>query len=388
MIDFDYYNPTEIIFGQGRHQEVGEQIKARGGRRVLFHYGGGSIKRSGLYEDVCRSLQDAGLSFVELGGVQPNPRVSLARKGIALCREENVDYILAVGGGSVIDSAKAISAGMFYDGDVWDFYLRRAEAERSLPIGVVLTIPAAGSETGGGSVITNEDGNFKRDYGSNLLMPQFAILNPALCRTVPQNQISAGSADILAHVMERYFTNTPGTDLIDRLCESTMRSVMLSAVQVKKAPQDVNAWSELMWGGTIAHCGLLGTGRQQDWASHNIEHELSAQYGISHGTGLAIIFPAWMKYVYKINLGRFVQFAVRVLDVDLSFESQEAVALEGIARLEAFFRSLDLPVRLSEAGIGSQDFDQLAKKACDRGAFGGFKKMEYQDVMSILKLAE
>ncbi|WP_322199979.1 iron-containing alcohol dehydrogenase [Acutalibacter intestini] len=388
MIDFNYYNPTEIIFGQGRHQEVGEQIKARGGRRVLFHYGGGSIKRSGLYEDVCRSLQDAGLSFVELGGVQPNPRVSLARKGIALCREENVDYILAVGGGSVIDSAKAISAGMFYDGDVWDFYLRRAEAERSLPIGVVLTIPAAGSETGGGSVITNEDGNFKRDYGSNLLMPQFAILNPALCRTVPQNQISAGSADILAHVMERYFTNTPGTDLIDRLCESTMRSVMLSAVQVKKAPQDVNAWSELMWGGTIAHCGLLGTGRQQDWASHNIEHELSAQYGISHGTGLAIIFPAWMKYVYKINLGRFVQFAVRVLDVDLSFESQEAVALEGIARLEAFFRSLDLPVRLSEAGIGSQDFDQLAKKACDRGAFGGFKKMEYQDVMSVLKLAE
>ncbi len=388
MIDFNYYNPTEIIFGQGRHQEVGEQIKARGGRRVLFHYGGGSIKRSGLYEAVCRSLQDAGLSFVELGGVQPNPRVSLARKGIALCREENVDYILAVGGDSVIDSAKAISAGMFYDGDVWDFYLRRAEAERSLPIGVVLTIPAAGSETGGGSVITNEDGNFKRDYGSNLLMPQFAILNPALCRTVPQNQISAGSADILAHVMERYFTNTPGTDLIDRLCESTMRSVMLSAVQVKKAPQDVNAWSELMWGGTIAHCGLLGTGRQQDWASHNIEHELSAQYGISHGTGLAIIFPAWMKYVYKINLGRFVQFAVRVLDVDLSFESQEAVALEGIARLEAFFRSLDLPVRLSEAGIGSQDFDQLAKKACDRGAFGGFKKMEYQDVMSILKLAE
>lgn len=388
MIDFKYYNPTEIIFGLGRHQEVGQQIKARGGKRVLFHYGGGSIKRSGLYEAVCRSLQDAGLSFVELGGVQPNPRVSLVRKGIALCREENVDYILAVGGGSVIDSAKAISAGMFYDGDVWDFYLRRAEAERSLPIGVVLTIPAAGSETGGGSVITNEDGNFKRDYGSNLLMPQFAILNPALCRTVPQNQISAGSADILAHVMERYFTNTPGTDLIDRLCESTMRSVMLSAVQVKKAPQDVNAWSELMWGGTIAHCGLLGTGRQQDWASHNIEHELSAQYGISHGTGLAIIFPAWMKYVYKINLGRFVQFAVRVLDVDLSFESQEAVALEGIARLEAFFRSLDLPVRLSEAGIGSQDFDQLAKKACDRGAFGGFKKMEYQDVMSILKLAE
>ncbi|MCI9552080.1 MAG: iron-containing alcohol dehydrogenase [Acutalibacter sp.] len=388
MIDFNYYNPTEIIFGLGRHQEVGQQIKARGGKRVLFHYGGGSVKRSGLYEAVCRSLQDAGLSFVELGGVQPNPRISLVRKGITLCREENVDYILAVGGGSVIDSAKAISAGMFYDGDVWDFYLRRAEAERSLPIGVVLTIPAAGSETGGGSVITNEDGNFKRDYGSNLLMPQFAILNPELCRTVPQNQISAGSADILAHVMERYFTNTPGTDLIDRLCEGTMRSVMLSAAQVKKDPQDVNAWSELMWGGTIAHCGLLGTGRQQDWASHNIEHELSAQYGISHGTGLAIIFPAWMKYVYKINLGRFVQFAVRVLDVDLSFTSQEAVALEGIARLEAFFRSLDLPVRLSEAGIGNQDFDQLAKKACDRGAFGGFKKMEYQDVMSVLKLAE
>lgn len=388
MIDFNYYNPTEIIFGRGRHQEAGPQIRGRGGKKVLFHYGGGSIKRSGLYEEICHSLEEAGLAFVELGGVQPNPRVSLVREDIRLCREEHVDYILAVGGGSVIDSAKAISAGMFYDGDVWDFYLRKAEAERSLPIGVVLTIPAAGSETGGGSVITNEDGNFKRDYGSNLLMPRFAILNPELCRTVPQSQISAGSADILAHVMERYFTNTPHTDLIDRLCESTMRSVMLSAARVKKNPDDVDAWSELMWGGTIAHCGLLGTGREQDWASHNIEHELSAKYGISHGAGLAIIFPAWMKYVYKLNLGRFVQFAVRVLDVDISFESQETVAQAGIAKMEDFFRSLDLPVRLSEAGIGGSDFDELAKKACDRGVFGGFKKMEYADVMAVLKLAE
>lgn len=388
MIAFNYYNPTEIIFGRGRHEEVGEQIRKRGGKKVLFHYGGGSIKRSDLYEQICHSLEEAGLSFVELGGVRPNPRVSLVREGIRLCREENVDYVLAVGGGSVIDSAKAISAGMFYAGDVWDFYLRKAEVQRALPIGVVLTIPAAGSETGGGSVITNEDGDFKRDYISNLLMPQFAILNPELCRTVPQNQISAGSADILAHVMERYFTNTPRTDFIDRLCEGAMRSVMLSAVRVKKAPNDCDAWSELMWGGTIAHCGLLGAGRVQDWASHNIEHELSAKYGIAHGTGLAIIFPAWMKYVYKVNPGRFVQFAVRVMDVDISFDSQEEIALEGIARVENFFRSLDLPVRLHEAGIGTDDFDELARKACDRGTFGGFMKIGYDDVISILKLAQ
>lgn len=388
MINFEYYNPTEIIFGKGREQETGAHVKAYGGNKVLLHYGGGSIKRSGLYEEVLRSLQDAGLEVVELGGVQPNPRVSKVREGIALCRAESVDFILAVGGGSVIDSAKAISAGMYYDGDVWDFYLRKAVAKQSLPIGVLLTIPAAGSETGGGSVITNEDGNFKRDYGSNLLMPKFAILNPELCYTVPQYQISAGVSDILAHVMERYFTNTPHTDLTDRLCESTMRTVIQYAGRVKQNPQSYDDWAEVMWSGTIAHCGLLATGREQDWASHNMEHELSARYDIAHGAGLAIIFPAWMKYVYRTNVNRFVQFATRVFDVDLSYQNPEEIALEGIARMEAFFRSIDMPVRLSEAGIGAEALEEMAKKACDRGVFGGFQKMHEEDVLAIFKLAQ
>ncbi|MEF2794605.1 MAG: iron-containing alcohol dehydrogenase, partial [Hydrogeniiclostridium sp.] len=336
MLNFEYYTPTKLVFGRGTQDGVGELVRSFGGSRVLLHYGGGSAKKSGAYDQVKNALSAAGLEVIELGGVKPNPRVSLVREGIRLCRERKVDFILALGGGSVIDSAKGIAAGVYYDGDVWDFYMKRAQVGEAIPIGVVLTIPAAGSETSAGSVVTNEDGHYKRDCMGVNLIPRFAVLNPEYCFTLPDYQVGAGVSDILAHVMERYFTNTAHVDLTDRLCESTMRTVMLHAGRVLENKRDYDAWAEIMWAGTIAHCNLLGTGREQDWASHNIEHELSAQYDIAHGAGLAIIFPAWMKYVNACNRGRFVQFAVRVMGVDLSFTDPEAIVNEGIRRLEAF----------------------------------------------------
>lgn len=387
MLNFEYYTPTKLVFGRGTQDGVGELVRSFGGSRVLLHYGGGSAKKSGAYDQVKNALSAAGLEVIELGGVKPNPRVSLVREGIRLCRERKVDFILALGGGSVIDSAKGIAAGVYYDGDVWDFYMKRAQVGEAIPIGVVLTIPAAGSETSAGSVVTNEDGHYKRDCMGVNLIPKFAVLNPEYCFTLPDYQVGAGVSDILAHVMERYFTNTAHVDLTDRLCESTMRTVMLHAGRVLENKRDYDAWAEIMWAGTIAHCNLLGTGREQDWASHNIEHELSAQYDIAHGAGLAIIFPAWMKYVNACNRGRFVQFAVRVMGVDLSFTDPEAIVNEGIRRLEAFSRSIGMPVRLSEAGIGEEHFAQMAEKACLFGLLGNFKKLNQDDIVRIYELA-
>lgn len=387
MLNFEYYTPTKLVFGRGTQDGVGELVRSFGGSRVLLHYGGGSAKKSGAYDQVKNALSAAGLEVIELGGVKPNPRVSLVREGIRLCRERKVDFILALGGGSVIDSAKGIAAGVYYDGDVWDFYMKRAQVGEAIPIGVVLTIPAAGSETSAGSVVTNEDGHYKRDCMGVNLIPRFAVLNPEYCFTLPDYQVGAGVSDILAHVMERYFTNTAHVDLTDRLCESTMRTVMLHAGRVLEDKRDYDAWAEIMWAGTIAHCNLLGTGREQDWASHNIEHELSAQYDIAHGAGLAIIFPAWMKYVNACNRGRFVQFAVRVMGVDLSFTDPEAIVNEGIRRLEAFSRSIGMPVRLSEAGIGEEHFAQMAEKACLFGPLGNFKKLNQDDIVRIYELA-
>lgn len=387
MINFEYSSPTRIIFGKGTQLSVGAEIK-KYGKKVLLHYGGSSAKKSGLYDQIVSSLKQEQIEFVELGGVKPNPRVSLIREGVAICKQEQVDFILAVGGGSVIDSAKGIAAGSKYDGDVWDFYMKKAPVGEAIPIGVVLTIPAAGSETSSGSVVTNEDGHYKRDCGSPNLIPKFAIMNPELCYTLPPYQVSAGVSDILAHVMERYFTNTQHTDLTDRLCEATMRTIMQQVHKVKENPTDYDAWAEIMWGGTIAHNNLLGTGREQDWASHNIEHELSAEYDIAHGAGLAIIFPAWMKYVYQENINRFVQFAVRVLDVDLSYQCPEEIVLEGIRRMEAFFRSIDMPVRLHEAQIGTDRFEAMAKKACMFGPLGNFTVLHEDDIVAIYHLAE
>ncbi|HOA41707.1 MAG: iron-containing alcohol dehydrogenase [Halanaerobiales bacterium] len=386
MENFVFQNTTKIVFGKGTENHVANEIKGLG-KNVLLHYGGGSIKKYGLYDRIVASLKEAGLNFVELGGVQPNPRLSLVYKGIELCRENKIDFILAVGGGSVIDSAKAIAIGVPYQGDVWDFYTGKAQVEEALPIGVVLTIAAAGSESSPGSVITKEEGELKRDCLSDLIRPKFAILNPELTYTLPEEQTLYGAADIMAHLMERYFTQTKDVDFTDRLLEGALKTIIKNLPIVLKDPQNYGARAQIMWAGTVAHGDLLGTGRIGDWASHNIEHELSGIYDVAHGAGLAVIFPAWMKYVYKENIARFAQFAVRVWDVEADFNNLEEVALEGIRRIENFFKSVGLPVTLGELGIPEDKLELMAEKCTERGPVGNFKKLFKEDVLKIYRLA-
>ncbi len=308
MQDFTYQNTTKIIFGRKTQKQVGKQVKEFTDR-VLLHYGGGSIKKSGLYAEVISSLKKENIEIFELGGVKPNPGLELVNKGSRLCKEKNIDFILAVGGGSVIDSAKAISISVPYGGEsMWDFIKGTAKPVKALPIGVVLTIPAAGSESSNITVITNEDGMVKKGYHHDILRPKFAILNPELTFTLPLYQMACGAADIMSHVMERYFTESKYVDLTDRLCEATLKTVIENAPLVIKDPEDYNPRAELMWAGTIAHSDLLGTGRIGDWGSHKIAHELSSMYGVTHGASLSVIFPAWMKYVYKKDVERFISF--------------------------------------------------------------------------------
>lgn len=389
MINFEFYNPARILFGKSRELEVGRLIKKYGGKKVLLHYGGGSIKKTGLYDKVIRILEEEGIEYVELGGVVPNPRLSLVREGIKLCQDQGVDFILAVGGGSAIDSAKAIAAGVFAGHDVWDFYAKNVNMpNKALPIGVILTIPAAGSETSSGTVITNDENGLKRSMGSEVLIPKFAILNPELTYTLPPYQTACGASDIIAHLMERYFTNVTHVDYTDRLIEASIRTVLNFAPKVLREPDNYDARAEVMWAGTIAHNNLLSTGRIGDWGSHDIEHELSGAYDIAHGAGLSIIFPAWMKYVYKENPDRFVQFAVRVFDVDLPFEDKEAIILEGIHRLERFYKLMDLPTRLRDVNIGEERLREMAEKAMiGRDTFGNFKNLTSEDIYNIYKLA-
>jgi alcohol dehydrogenase YqhD (iron-dependent ADH family) len=387
MKNFTFNNSTTIIFGKDTQKVVGKETK-KYGKNVLLHYGGGSIKASGLYDEVIKSLNKDGVNFFELGGVKPNPRLSLVNEGIKICKEHKIDFILAVGGGSVIDSAKAIAIGTLYDGDVWDFYVKDLKIKEALPIGVVLTIPAAGSESSTGSVITNEDGWYKRSTGSLLLRPKFAIMNPELTYTLPNYQTASGAADMIAHVMERYFTNEINVDFTDELCEVTIKTIMKHVKRAIIDPSNYDARSQLMWAGTIAHNGLLGTGRTEDWASHGIEHELSGIYDITHGAGLAIIFPAWMKYVYKHDINRFAQFAHKVFNIDMDLNNLELVALEGIKRLKAFFNEIGLPTSLKEVNISNDRFKEMAKKATEDESLGNFVELKEVDVLNILKLAE
>lgn len=389
MRDFAYHNTTKIIFGKDALSHVGHET-AKCGKKVLLHYGSGHIKKTGLYQKITDALRSAGIDWVELGGVKPNPRLSLVYEGIKLCRAEGVDFILAVGGGSAIDSAKAIAMGVPYEGDVWDFFEEKAAPTAALPLGVVLTIAAAGSEASTGTVITNEQIGSKLPCGALILRPQFAAMNPELTYTLPAYQTACGAADIMAHVFERYFTNERNVDLSDRLCEAALKTMIVNTPIALLHPEDYNARAEIMWSGTIAHNDILGMGREEDWASHNIEHELSAINDVAHGAGLAIIFPAWMKYVYKQDLARFVQYAVRVWNVEQRFCDPEAVALEGIARTKAFFASLGLPTSLSEIGIGEEHFDHIAK-SCKRGGdgtAGSFVKLKTEDIRGILEIAK
>lgn len=388
MQNFIFQNATKIIFGKDTEDSVGAEVE-KYSKKVLLHYGGGSIKKSGLYDRVVNSLKAAGVDFIELGGVKPNPRLSLIHEGIDLCRKHGIDFILAVGGGSVIDSSKGIAAGVPYKGDVWDFYMKKATAVEALPLGVILTIPAAGSESSPASVVTNDEGQLKRDIGYEFLRPQFAILDPEQCFTLPAYQVACGAADIMAHTMERYFTNTCHVDFTDRLCEATLSTMINNVPSALSNPKDYNAFAEIMWAGTVAHNDLLGRGRGEDWASHSIEHEISGIYDIAHGAGLAIVFPAWMKHVYKNNVDRFVQFAVRVWKVEQDFADPGKTALAGIARTELFFKNIGLPVRLSEAGINDDRYEEMAEKCVSGGdTVGNFVKLTKKDIVNIYSLAK
>ncbi len=389
MINFDFRNPTQIVFGKDTEMRAGE-LASEYGKNVLLHYGGGSIKRTGLYDKVTSSLKAAGLTIFELSGVKPNPRVSLVREGIRICKEEKIDLILAVGGGSVIDSAKAIGAGAVYDGDVWDFFTGAATPEGAVPIATILTIPAAGSESSDGSVVTNEEGWLKRAFGTPYVYPVFSILNPELAFTLPTYQVACGTADILAHMIERYFTNVTNVELTDRLLEAGMQNIIIHGPRVLEDPQDYDAWAEVMWTGTIAHNNLLNTGRIGDWGSHDIEHELSGKFDIAHGAGLAIIIPAWMKFVYSHDVQRFAQFAVRVFGVPMNFKDPEQTALEGIYRLEEHFKRMGLAIRLSEVEITEDSFEEMAEKgsAHDTRTMGNFVTLDKKAILAIFKLAE
>jgi hypothetical protein len=387
MENFTFQNPTKIIFGKGTESETGRET-ARFAKKVLLHYGGGSIRKSGLYDRVRASLKEAGVEVVELGGVKPNPRLSLVQEGIRICRENAVALILAVGGGSVIDSAKGIAIGVPYQGDVWDFYLKKVPVTESLPVGVVLTIPAAGSEASNGSVLTNEKGMYKKDAGGECMRPKFSIMNPELTFTLPPYQTACGAADIMAHVMERYFTRVPSVDFTDRLCEATLRTVIDNVPVALAQPNDYAARAEIMWASTVAHNDLLGTGRVGDWASHMIEHEISGIYDVAHGAGLAVVFPAWMKHVYTNDVSRFARFASRVLGVEPRFDWPERTALEGIGKLKSFFRDIGLPTSFKELGVPGDRLEEMAKKATEKGPLGNFAKLGAQDVLSIYRLAQ
>jgi len=392
MLNFDFYAPTRIVFGKDTEKQIGELLKPHA-KKVLIHYGGGSIKRSGLYDTVTASLKESGIAFVELGGVKPNPRLSLVHEGIDLCKKENVDLILSVGGGSVIDSAKAIAMGVYYDGDIWDLYEEAQPIEQALPIAVILTIPAAGSEASEGTVISNEALDLKRPYGSNLLRPLLSVVNPELFFTLPKEQLGYGVADMMSHIFERYFTNTTHTDLTDGLCEATLKTLMRNALLAKENMSDYNAWSELGFAGTVAHNSLLGMGREQDCGCHDMEHELSAIYDVPHGAGLAVVTPGWMQYVYKDNINMFVQFAVNVMGVEGSYRDPDAIVQEGILRLKEFFAKLGLPATLRDLGIGEDRLEEMAKKATKEAfgkesPLGGFKKLYWQDVLAIYKLVK
>jgi len=389
MDSFVYKNATKIIFGKNSEAQVGVET-ALHAKKILLHSGMGSAKRSGLLDRVYASLRAAGVSFVELSGVQPNPRLALVQEGIRICREQQIDFILAVGGGSVIDSAKAIAAGVPYAGDVWDFYEGKAQPQAALKVACILTIPAAGSESSGSTVITKEEGLLKKGLTSEeYLRPVFSIMNPELTTSLSVKDSAIGAADIMSHVMERYFTNSTAVDYSDRLCEATMRSVIHNLPRVLAAPLDYEARAEMMWTGTNAHSDLIGMGRVGDWSSHDIEHELSALYDIPHGAGLAIVFPAWMKHVYRHDIARFAQWASRVWGVEADFRNPENTALEGIRRLEAFYTACGLPVRLKDLGIGSDRLAEMAKRATGNGSHtvGNFVKLDSAAVEAIYTLA-
>lgn len=388
MDNFSFYSPTQFVFGKGMENQVGELVKKYGGSRVLVHYGSGSAVKSGLLDRVCKSLENSGVTYVTLGGVKPNPRDTLIYEGIELCRKENVDFILSVGGGSCIDSSKGIALGVPYDGDFWDFYGTGKPVEKALPIGTVLTIAAAGSEGSGASVVTKEEGMLKRDVGSDMLRPRFSVLNPELTQTLPPYQTACGATDIMAHVFERYFTNTPEVEITDRLCEAILITMVKETPRVIENPDNYEARANIMWAGTVAHNDIVGVGRSQDWNSHGLEHELSGLYDVAHGAGLAVVMPAWMEFVCDHNIMRFCQMATRVFGCQMNFENPKATALEGIKRFRSFLHSIGMPINFEELGAKAEDIPVLVEKlGVGDGVRYGFVPLDKAAVTEIYTIA-
>ena len=389
MDNFTFYAPTYFVFGKDEENNTGHYVKRFGGKKVLLHYGGGSVVRSGLLQRVKNSLQKENIEYTELGGVKPNPRSGLVYEGIKLCRKENIDFVLAVGGGSTIDSAKAIAAGVLYQGDFWDFYQGK-EVTEALPVGTVLTIAAAGSEGSPDSVITHEKGMYKRGASGEALRPVFSILNPALTQTLPAYQTACGITDIMAHLFERYFTNTLNVEVTDRLIEGLLLTMINEAPKVIADPNDYEARANIMWAGMMAHNNSCGVGREQDWASHNIEHELSAVYDCAHGAGLAVVFPAWMTYTMSHDIPRFAKLAVRVWGCEMDYDHPEKTALEGINSLKRFLKSIGMPSNFKELGADEKDIEQMAHTACygdgRTGKLGSFVTLDEKAVAEIYRL--
>ncbi|MBQ6128557.1 MAG: iron-containing alcohol dehydrogenase [Lachnospiraceae bacterium] len=389
MESFTFYSPTYFVFGKESEGQTGSMVSRFGGSRVLIHYGGGSVVRSGLLDRVKASLKAEGIGFVELGGVKPNPRSGLVYEGIELCKKENVDFILAVGGGSTIDSSKAIAAGVLYDGDFWDYYCGKV-IEKALPIGTILTIAAAGSEGSPDSVITREDDMMKRGASGDAIRPKFSILNPALTQTLPAFQSACGITDIMAHLYERYLTNSTEVEVTDRLIEALLLTMKHEGPRVIEDPNNYDARANIMWAGMMAHNNSCGVGRSQDWNSHNIEHELSALYDVAHGAGLAVTMPAVFRYVMNHNVMRFAQVAVRVWGCSMDFEHPEVTALEGIRRLADFLASIGMPKNFEELGAKEADIPQLVENLCcgngREGKITGFVTLDKDDCTKIYQM--
>ena len=393
MNDFTYFAPTKVVFGKGAEGQVGKLCKEQGATKVLVHFGGGSAKRSGLLDRVCAALEEEGLPYVTLGGVVPNPRLSLVYEGIELCRREGVDFLLAVGGGSVIDSCKAIGYGLANDFDVWDLFDKKRTAAGCAPVGAVLTIAAAGSEMSDSTVITKDEGELKRGYNSNYCRCKFAVLNPELTYTLPEYQTACGVTDIMMHIMERYFVNVETMTVTDTMAEAVIRDVLRYGKAALEDPRDYRARAEIMWAGSLAHNGLLCAGGPNgDWASHQIEMELSGMFGVAHGAGLAAIWGSWARYVMDQKPERFAQFAHRIFDLPQTGDPKSD-GLRGIEAMEDYFRSIRMPVNLRELGVGElteEQIDELAEKCTyfGRRTIGQFKVLGKEDIKAIYRMAQ
>lgn len=391
MINFEFHTPTKVIFGKNAESLVGQEIKSRGYKKVLIHFGGTYLQENGTLERVHKSLTDSGLSYVDLDGVVPNPRMGLVRQGVELCRKEDVDFILPIGGGSPIDSAKAIAYGLANDFDLEDLYMGRVQTDRIAPIGCISTIAATGSETSNSSVITIEKGWLKRAYNHDCARPLFAIMNPELTYTLPAYQTASGGADIMMHTMERYFTTTPDVDLIDRMAEGLMVAIKEATVKAVRCPHDYEARATLMWGGSLSHNGLTGTGRTADFASHKIEHEMGGMFDVTHGASLCAIWGSWARYVYKTDVARFAQFASRIFSVPLNYHDLEETALKGIEAWEDWCHKIGMPTSMKELGISptEEQINEMADKcvATGGGHVGFFQTLYKDDVMNIYRMS-